>query len=62
MRVSNFLLWQMSYAEFYVTDVCWPDFRTAHLMDALRDFAQRKRKFGDVLEDDEPSETSRNTA
>ena len=46
MRVSNFLLWQISYAEFHVTPACWPDFREADLHAALRDFAGRERKFG----------------
>lgn len=45
-RVSNYLLWQISYAEIWVTDVCWPDFDAAHLHDALRDYAQRNRRFG----------------
>lgn len=48
MRISNFLLWQISYAELYVTDVLWPDFRANHLYDALRAFAARERRFGDV--------------
>ena len=46
MRVSNFLLWQISYAEIWVTDKCWPDFDRATLHRALRDFASRERKFG----------------
>jgi hypothetical protein len=46
MRLSNFLLWQISYAELYVTDVCWPDFRREQLMDALRAYARRERRFG----------------
>ena len=46
MRLSNFLLWQASYAELYVTDVCWPDFRRPHLMAALAAYAGRRRKFG----------------
>jgi undecaprenyl diphosphate synthase len=46
MRVSNFLLWQISYAELWVTPVCWPDFREPHLHEALRDFATRQRRFG----------------
>jgi len=46
MRVSNFLLWQISYAEFYSTPVCWPEFREEHLHDALRTYAQRTRTFG----------------
>lgn len=46
LRVSNFLLWQISYAEFYVTDVLWPDFRAGHLHDAFLAYAARDRKFG----------------
>ena len=46
MRVSNFLLWQISYAELWVTDRCWPDFRDEDLCQAIRDFAARNRKFG----------------
>ena len=46
MRISNFLLWQISYAELWVTDVCWPDFTEAHLDAALSAFAARDRRFG----------------
>ncbi len=46
MRVSNYLLWQISYAELHVTDVLWPDFGVAELHAAVRDFAGRTRKFG----------------
>ena len=46
MRVSNFLLWQISYAELWVTTKCWPEFRTPDLFEALRDFAARDRRFG----------------
>ena len=46
MRVSNFLLWQISYAELYITDVLWPDFRGEHLRQALDSYAGRQRKFG----------------
>jgi undecaprenyl diphosphate synthase len=46
MRLSNYLLWQISYAEFYVTDACWPDFDAAHFHEALANYAGRKRKFG----------------
>jgi len=46
MRVSNFLLWQISYAEFYVTPVCWPDFREEEFHEALRAYARRTRTFG----------------
>ena len=48
MRVSNFLLWQISYAELYVTDVLWPDFREAEFRKALADYATRHRRCGDV--------------
>ena len=48
MRISNYLLWQISYAEFYVADCCWPDFDVSELHKALAAFAQRQRKFGCV--------------
>jgi undecaprenyl diphosphate synthase len=53
-RISNFLLWQLSYAEIYVADVCWPDFRAPELRAALRDYAQRVRKFGGLVQDVDP--------
>ena len=46
LRISNFLLWQISYAELWVTEILWPDFRGDHLVAACRDFAARERKFG----------------
>lgn len=46
MRVSNFLLWQISYAELWVTDRCWPDFDPATLRAALHDYGRRERRFG----------------
>jgi len=46
MRVSNFLLWQISYAELWVTEKCWPDFDADTLREALRDYAGRERRFG----------------
>lgn len=49
MRLSNFLLWQISYSELYVSDVCWPDFRKAELVKALRSYGSRQRKFGGLL-------------
>jgi undecaprenyl diphosphate synthase len=49
-RVSNFLLWQISYAEIFVTDVLWPDFCIRDLHDAIRDYASRSRRFGGVDE------------
>ena len=46
MRVSNFMLWQISYAELWVTPKYWPDFDSATLHEALRDFGRRERRFG----------------
>ena len=46
MRISNYLLWQISYAELWVTEKCWPEFREEDLYQALRDFASRDRRFG----------------
>ena len=46
MRISNYLLWQISYAELWVTEKCWPDFGQEELFTALRDCAQRHRRFG----------------
>ena len=46
MRVSNFLLWQIAYAEIYVTDTLWPDFDTTQLLLAVQDFQKRERRFG----------------
>ncbi len=48
MRVSNFLLWQISYAELWVTSRCWPEFRTEDLHEALRAYVQRDRRFGGI--------------
>lgn len=46
MRVSNFLLWQIAYAEIYVTETLWPDFTRARLLEALLDFQKRERRYG----------------
>jgi undecaprenyl diphosphate synthase len=46
MRISNYLLWQISYAELYVSDVQWPDFGVRELHEAIRSFAARNRRFG----------------
>jgi undecaprenyl diphosphate synthase len=46
LRISNFLLWQISYAEIWVTDRCWPEFDELALHEAIRDFANRNRKYG----------------
>ena len=48
MRISNFLLWQISYAELWVTLVAWPEFAEAHFDEALADFARRDRRFGGI--------------
>jgi undecaprenyl diphosphate synthase len=48
MRVSNFLLWQVAYSEIYVTKTLFPDFRRKDLLEALIDYQQRERRFGDV--------------
>jgi undecaprenyl diphosphate synthase len=47
-RISNFLLWQLAYAEIHITDVLWPDFNQAALLDALLDYQGRQRRFGGV--------------
>ena len=51
MRVSNFLLWQISYAEIWVTERCWPEFDEAQLHEAIRDYANRVRRFGGLEEE-----------
>lgn len=48
VRISNFLLWQSAYAEFYFTDVLWPDFTTDELMRAIADYQHRSRRYGGV--------------
>lgn len=50
-RVSNFLLWQLAYAELYITDVLWPDFREEEFLAALRDYQKRERRFGTCHDD-----------
>lgn len=48
MRLSNFLLWQLSYAEIYFTRTLWPDFRKEDLLEAVRDYSNRQRRFGSL--------------
>jgi undecaprenyl diphosphate synthase len=48
MRVSNFLLWQIAYAEIWVTEALWPDFRTRHLLEAVVDYQKRDRRYGAI--------------
>jgi undecaprenyl diphosphate synthase len=47
-RISNFLLWQIAYAELYFTDILWPDFRKEHFIDAILDYQKRERRFGRI--------------
>lgn len=49
-RISNFLLWQIAYAELYFTDILWPDFRREHLQKAILDYQNRERRFGKTSE------------
>ncbi|MDD7729032.1 MAG: polyprenyl diphosphate synthase, partial [Clostridia bacterium] len=51
LRLSNFLLWQMAYTEFYFTDVPWPDFNKAELVRAIEKYNQRDRRYGGVKEE-----------
>ncbi|TDQ30324.1 isoprenyl transferase [Tenacibaculum caenipelagi] len=55
-RISNFLLWQIAYAELYFTDVLWPDYRKKHLYDAIIDYQNRERRFGKTSEQIETNE------
>ena len=49
-RLSNFMLWQLAYAEFHFTSVLWPDFRREHFLAAIYDFQNRERRFGGLLQ------------
>ncbi len=49
-RISNFLLWQMAYAELYFTNILWPDFRKEHFFDAIIEYQNRERRFGKTSE------------
>jgi undecaprenyl diphosphate synthase len=51
MRVSNFLLWQIAYAEIWVTEALWPDFRAHHLLEAILDYQKRDRRYGAIPSD-----------
>lgn len=59
IRLSNFLLWQASYSEFHFTETVWPEFRRQHLLEALKDYHSRVRRFGKVLDRDPAVEKSR---
>ncbi len=54
-RLSNFLLWQVAYAEIYITKVYWPDFRKEHFLEALVDYQKRERRFGDIQPPKDPA-------
>ena len=56
MRVSNFLLWQIAYAEIFVTETLWPDFNRARLLEALLEFQKRERRYGGIREGEAPVE------
>jgi len=56
MRVSNFLLWQIAYAEIFVTETLWPDFNRARLLESLLEFQTRERRYGGIDESDGSSE------
>ena len=58
MRISNFLLWQIAYAEIYVTDTLWPDFDTSQLYRALLEFQSRERRYGGLNSDDASRESA----
>jgi len=49
MRLSNFLLWQLAYAEIYVTPTLWPDFRGQHLLEAIAEYQKRERRYGGLV-------------
>ena len=59
MRVSNFLLWQIAYAEIFVTEQLWPDFRAVDLLEALLDYQKRERRYGGLGDKTESAEPSR---
>jgi undecaprenyl diphosphate synthase len=54
VRISNFLLWQIAYAEIWVTDTLWPDFRCRHLLQALLDYQRRERRYGGLIDVEDP--------
>jgi undecaprenyl diphosphate synthase len=51
MRVSNYLLWQIAYAEIYVTETLWPDFRRRHMLEAVLAYQKRERRYGGIVPD-----------
>jgi len=59
MRLSNFLLWQLAYAEIYVTQTLWPDFRGVQLLEGIEEFQKRERRYGGLGEDHEHAPSAR---
>jgi len=59
-RISNFLLWQIAYAELYITKTSWPDFRKPQLVEALWDYIHRERRYGKVSEQLQPEAALQN--
>lgn len=57
MRLSNFLLWQLAYAEIYVTPTLWPDFRGLHLLEGVAEYQKRERRYGGLSQDHAPTQT-----
>src|SRR5271169_1890744 len=55
MRLSNFLLWQLAYAEIYVTQTLWPDFRGLHLLEGIEEYQKRERRYGGLAEGHAPA-------
>jgi undecaprenyl diphosphate synthase len=50
MRLSNFLLWQLAYAEIYVTPTLWPEFRGTHLLEGIAEYQKRERRYGGLAD------------
>lgn len=48
LRISNFLLWQLAYSELWFSDIYWPDFNSKHLLEAIKDYQKRERRFGAI--------------
>lgn len=59
MRLSNFLLWQLAYAEIYVTPTLWPDFRGTHLLEGIAEYQKRERRYGGLNDDAHSPSASR---
>ena len=58
MRLSNFLLWQLAYAEIYVTSTLWPDFRGVHLLEGIAEYQKRERRYGGLNHGDSPAHSA----